>query len=84
MAARAYILIETQVGKSREISDVLRTLPGVQSVDIITGSYDIIVLVEGEDMLDIANVVTSQIQVFPLECLGPLPVWLSDPLNGIY
>ena len=65
MAARAYILIETQVGKSREISDVLRTLSGVPSVDIITGSYDIITLVEWEDMLDIANVVTSQIQVIP-------------------
>ena len=65
LAARAYILIETQVGKSREISDVLRTLSGVSSVDIITGSYDIIALVEGEDMLGIANVVTSQIQVIP-------------------
>ena len=65
MAARAFILIETQVGKSREISDVLRALSGVPSVDIITGSYDIIALVEGEDMLDIANVVTSQIQVIP-------------------
>ena len=65
LAARAYILIETQVGKSREISDVLRTLSGVALVDIITGSYDIIVLVEREHMLDIANVVTSQIQVIP-------------------
>ena len=65
MAARAYILIETQVGKSREISDVFRDSSGVPSVDIITGSYDIITLVEWEDMLDIANVVTSQIQVIP-------------------
>jgi DNA-binding Lrp family transcriptional regulator len=65
LAARAFILIETQVGKSREISDVLRALSGVPSVDIITGSYDIIALVEGEDMLGIANVVTSQIQVIP-------------------
>ena len=65
LAARAYILIETQVGKSREISDVLRALSGVPSVDIITGSYDIIALVEGEDMLGIANVVTSQIQAIP-------------------
>ena len=65
LAARAYILIETQVGKSREISDVIRTLPGVQSIDIITGSYDIIALVEGEDMLGIANEVTSQIQLIP-------------------
>ena len=62
MAARTYILIETQVGESREISDVFRDLSGVPSVDIITGSYDIITLVEWEDMLDIANVVTCQIR----------------------
>ena len=62
LAARTYILIETQVGKSREISDVFRDLSGVPSVDIITGSYDIITLVDWEDMLDIANVVTCQIR----------------------
>ena len=42
MAARAYILIETQVGKSREAAEALRSLHGVPSVDIITGAFDII------------------------------------------
>ncbi len=65
MTARAYILIETQVGKSRDVADALRSLSEVQSADIITGTYDIIALVEAPDMLGVANVVTNQIQVIP-------------------
>ena len=65
MTARAYILIETQVGKSRDVADSLRSLSGVQSVDTITGVYDIIALVEAADMIGVANVVTSQIQLIP-------------------
>lgn len=62
MAARAYILIETQVGKSREVADALRSLPGVSSADIITGEFDIITLVEAADMVSIADLVTGQVQ----------------------
>ena len=65
MTARAYILIETQVGKSRDVADSLRSLSGVLSVDTITGVYDIIALVEAADMIGVANVVTSQIQLIP-------------------
>ena len=65
MTARAYILIETQVGKSRDVADSLRSLCGVPSVDTITGVYDIIALVEAADMIGVANVVTSQIQLIP-------------------
>jgi len=65
MTARAYILIETQVGKSREVATALRALSEVPTVDIITGAYDIIALVEASDMLVVANVVTSNIQMIP-------------------
>ena len=65
MTARAYILIETQVGKSREVATALRALSEVRTVDIITGAYDIIALVEASDMLVVANVVTSNIQMIP-------------------
>ena len=47
---RAYILIETQVGKTRDVVLALRSLSGVPSADIITGDFDIIALVEASDM----------------------------------
>ena len=65
MAARAYILIETQVGKSREAAEALRSLHGVPSVDIITGAVDIIALVEAPDMISMADLVTGQVQSIP-------------------
>ena len=62
MAARAYILIETQVGKSPDVAAALRKMPGVPSVDIITGDFDIIALVEAADMVSMADLVTGQVQ----------------------
>ena len=62
MAARAYIFIETQVGKSRDVATALRALSGVPSVDIVTGEFDIIALVEAPDMVAMADLVTGQVQ----------------------
>ena len=65
MATRAYILIETQVGRSRDTVSQLRSLDGVSSADIITGMFDIIALVEAEDMVAVAEIVTGRVQQIP-------------------
>ena len=62
MTTRAYILIETQVGTSRNVVMALRSLPGVPSADIITGQFDIIAFVEAADMVSMADLVTGQVQ----------------------
>ena len=65
MVARAYILIETQVGKSRDVLAALQVLPNVPSVDIITGEFDMIALVEAPDMVAMADLVTGLVQSTP-------------------
>ena len=65
MAARAYILIETRVGRSRQTVSELRALDGVVSADIVTGVFDIIALVEVEDMVAVAVLVTDRVQAIP-------------------
>ena len=62
MATKAYILIETQVGKSREVVRALRSLKGVASAEIVTGNYDVIALVDSEDMVTMADLVTGKVQ----------------------
>ena len=62
MVARAYILIETQVGKSRDVIAALRALSNVLSVDIVTGEFDMIALVEASDMVAMADLVTGLVQ----------------------
>jgi len=61
MAAKAYVLIETAVGRAREVTAALEKLGGVKSVDAVTGPYDIIVIAEGETLNDIGDLVTGRI-----------------------
>ena len=61
MATRAYILIETAVGKSRTVSSELRELDGVETVDSVTGPYDIIAVISAEDLNAVGDLVTSRI-----------------------
>ena len=61
MAAKAFVLIETAVGKNKEVVTALRQLEGVKSVDTVTGPYDIIAIVERETLNDIGDLVTGKI-----------------------
>ena len=61
MTARAYVLIETAVGKTQEAANAVRLLPGVQTVDGLTGPYDMIAVVETPDLNAVGDLVTSQI-----------------------
>ena len=61
MAAKAFVLIETTVGRTREVATAIAKLEGVKSVDPVTGPYDIIALIEAEGLNDIGNLVTGKI-----------------------
>jgi len=61
VAAKAFVLIETVVGRNKEVTATLRQLKGIKSVDTVTGPYDIIAIIEGETLNDIGNIVTEKI-----------------------
>ena len=61
MAAKAFILIETVVGRNKGVVAALKQLEGVKSVDTVTGPYDVIATVEGETINVIGNLVTPKI-----------------------
>lgn len=61
MAAKAFVLIETVVGRSKEVVTALKQLEGVKSVDTVTGPYDVIATVEGKTLNDIGDLVTAKI-----------------------
>ena len=65
MAAKAFVLIETTVGRSKEVVVALKKLEGVNSVDTVTGPYDIIAIVAGETLNDIGDLVTGKIHPIP-------------------
>jgi len=61
VAAKAFILIETVVGRSKEVVTRLGELEGVKSVDTVTGPYDVIATIERETLNDIGDLVTAKI-----------------------
>jgi DNA-binding Lrp family transcriptional regulator len=61
VTAKAFILIETAIGKTKEVTTSIEKLAGVKSVDTVTGPYDIIAIVEGENLNDVGDLVTGKI-----------------------
>ena len=61
MAAKAFVLIETAVGRTKEVITALKQLEGMKSVDTVTGPYDVIAIIEAETLSDIGNIVTGKI-----------------------
>ncbi len=61
MATRAYLLVETAVGKTRDVASSLRELNGIETVDVVTGPYDIIAVISAGDMTVVGNLVTGHI-----------------------
>ncbi len=61
MAIKAYILIETAIGKTREVAEALRALPGMQAVDAVTGPYDVIALLEAPDLGLVGDLIISNL-----------------------
>ena len=65
MPTKAFILIEAKVGMVQQVVRSLRALNGVATADAITGTYDMIVLVDAADMSAMADLVTGRIQGVP-------------------
>ncbi len=61
MTTKAYIMIETVVGKSRDVARELRSVPAVDTVSAVTGPYDIIAVVTAPDLNVIGELIPSRI-----------------------
>lgn len=65
MTEEAYVLIETQVGKTKDVVEAIRGVAGVITVDVVTSPYDVIAVVEVEDFTEMGNIVTAKIAHIP-------------------
>ncbi|HWG22874.1 Lrp/AsnC ligand binding domain-containing protein [Actinospica sp.] len=60
---QAYILVQTEVGRSAAVAGQITELPGVISAEDVTGPYDVIVRTEAETMDDLGKLIVARIQV---------------------
>jgi len=65
MPVKAFLLIETGVDRTKEVVTALGPLEGVKSVYTVTGPYDVIAVLERENLTDIGDLVTSKIYPLP-------------------
>ncbi|CAO5229274.1 MULTISPECIES: Lrp/AsnC family transcriptional regulator [unclassified Frankia] len=58
----AYILIQTEVGKSASVAKEIEQIPGVTQAEDVTGPYDVIVRAEAPTVDDLGKMVMSRVQ----------------------
>ena len=59
---RAYVLIETQVGKVAHVAQALHDLDGVQVAEDLAGPYDVIAKIHASGLDQLGRLVASRIQ----------------------
>jgi DNA-binding Lrp family transcriptional regulator len=60
---QAYILIQTEVGKARDVAAAIGEIPGVVRVDAVTGPYDVVVLTEAHNVDELGKMIVSKVQL---------------------
>ncbi|MEV0727117.1 MULTISPECIES: Lrp/AsnC ligand binding domain-containing protein [Polymorphospora] len=62
---QAYILIQTEVGKARDVAATITDISGVVRVDAVTGPYDVVVLCEAHTVDELGKLIVSKVQMVP-------------------
>lgn len=58
----AYILVQTEVGKAGQVTELIRAIDGVALVDGVTGPYDVIARAEAADLDGLAKSIVMPMQ----------------------
>jgi DNA-binding Lrp family transcriptional regulator len=58
---KTYVLIETAVGKTKDVLKVLHGVNRIRDVDAVTGKYDIVTVVEAENLNSVSELVAGSI-----------------------
>lgn len=59
---QAYVLIQSEVGKSSSVAQSIRDIKGVVATDEVTGPYDIIAKLEGVSVEELGSLVLAKVQ----------------------
>ena len=63
--AKAYVLIEVEAGQTNAVFTALGQLDGIRAVDVTTGPYDVIAVVETADQRAIGRLVMDELHHIP-------------------
>ena len=60
---QAYILIQTEVGKSTSVAEAISAVEGVLTAEDVTGPYDVIARAEAGSVDELGKMVVSRVQM---------------------
>jgi DNA-binding Lrp family transcriptional regulator len=63
MAIKAYVLVVTDPGKTREVLDAMLEIPGIVETHEVMGPYDIVAEIEVSSLQDIPPILGERIRV---------------------
>ena len=62
---KAYMLVQTEVGASAQVTAAIRQIPGVVTAEDVAGPYDVIAEVQAATVSELGRDVISPIQQVP-------------------
>ena len=62
MVVKAYVLVQSQLGRARSVAKAVARVRGVRMVHAVTGVYDVIAYLELPDMASLSELVIRRIQ----------------------
>lgn len=62
MLGKAYVFIETAMGRSREVALALQKCDWVEFVERVTGPYDVVALAQGHHLRDIDAAISGELE----------------------
>lgn len=65
MSVSAYVFVLTEMDKTGLVADSISQIVGVDSVDVVTGPYDVIVKASADTMDELGRMVVGQVQKVP-------------------
>ena len=58
----AYVLIQAEVGMAGPVARALGEIPGVRSMDVVTGPYDVIARAEAANIDALGKLIVAKVQ----------------------
>jgi len=62
LLARAFVLLNTEIGSEDNVLQTLQSLPGVDEAFLVYGVYDLIANIYSDDMDTLKNVIMTKIR----------------------
>ncbi len=62
MTAKAFVLINAEVGREQDLIKQLRSIPNVTEVHVVYGVYDVIAKVEANTMEKVKETITNSLR----------------------